>query len=304
MADPLEALLDRLGRRFDLGRLARAGADRGAIQTYYRVTRHAYSRWHDPGGAVHMGLSAGESFHPGDFEAQARFVESRLPAGARAVLELGTGRAMNALWLARRHPEIEVLGLDLTEAQLAYARADGADVPNFRAARGDFHDLSALAPGSVDLAFVVEALCHSADKPRVASEVVRVLRPGGLFIVIDGYRTRPEAACTPAENRALRLLARGMAVAAFQPYDAVRGALVRAGLEIVEEEDRSAQLMPSLRRHAARAERFVARRIAGWLARRVLPRPLVGTIVSGALFPALLERGLIAYWITVLRKAG
>lgn len=302
MAEDLDITLDRLARFFDLDRLDRAGSDARAIQDYYRVTRHAYSRYHDPGNAVHMGLSEGPEFHPDDLTAQARFVEGRMPSDTLTVLELATGRGMNALWLARRHPEISVHGLDLTEAQLAYARQDGADVPNFSVSRGDYHDLSRFDDSSIDLVFVVEALCHSDDKPKVAAEVGRILRPGGQFIVVDGYRGPMSADCSDAQNRALHLLARGMAVTSFQPYQTVRNELIQNGLAIIEEQDRSAQLKPSLDRCARLADKYMSRPFSAWMMRRLLPRQLVNTGVSGALFPLVLDLGLFTYWITVLEK--
>lgn len=298
----LEQRLAALERAFDLKWLDTAGSGASDIRSYYRVTRHAYSRYHDPGNAVHMGLSDGPEFQPDDLTAQARFVDGRLQPGDTQVVELATGRGMNAIWLARRHPDRQFLGLDLTPAQLAYAHRDGAEVPNFTAQEGNFHDLSSIADGSVDLVFIVEALCHSDDKPRVATEVARILRPGGQFIVIDGYRGRLAVACSAAENRALHLLARGMAVTSFQAYDDVRHCLQTNGLAVEDEQDRSAQVLPSLKRSARLAERYLNRPFAAWLMRRLLPRQLINTGVSGALFPILLELGVFAYWITVLRK--
>lgn len=176
----LQARIDRLARFFDLDALAQADCSPKGIARYYRLSRHAYSRYHDKGNAVHMGLSQGGTWRPEDMFGQAAFVESYL-GGACHVLELATGRGMNALWLARRHPEVQFHGVDLTPAQLAYARKDGMGVSNFAAGQGDYHDLGAVAPGSQDLVFVVEALCHSSRKNVVLEQVHRVLRPRWAF---------------------------------------------------------------------------------------------------------------------------
>lgn len=52
---------------------------------------------------------------------------------------------------------------------------------------GDFHNL-AFADATVDAVYT-NALDHALELPRILTEVKRVLRPGGLFIVeiIDGY---------------------------------------------------------------------------------------------------------------------
>ena len=295
----LEKRLDRLAQYFDLGALANADCSGAAIQRYYRLSRHAYSRYHDKGNAVHMGLSQGDTWQPEDMYGQAAFVQDYLE-GAKNVLELATGRGMNSLWLAKRHPDITFCGIDLTPAQLNYARKDSAGVPNFGVRLGDFHDLGAFSDRSQNLVFVVEALCHSDRKDRVLAEVERILRPGGIFIIIDGYQnTIPPSDLV--EN-ALRLLARGMAVPDFVTYDKFRETVSDSPLQLVEEFDRSRQIMPSLRRFEALADRFMSPRLKMRIMRALLPNALLHNVVSGYLFPTLMDMGAISYRLTVLRK--
>lgn len=295
----LNARLGHLSHFFDLKKLAQADCSARGIQRYYRLSRHAYSRYHDKGNAVHMGLSRDGTWRPEDMFGQASFVEDRLD-GAKDVLELATGRGMNSLWLARRNPDVQFYGIDLTPAQLDYARKDSAGVPNFAVAQGDFHDLSGFAAQSQDLVFVVEALCHSDRKAQVLSEVHRVLRPGGIFIVIDGYRNDNQN--SPATETALRLLARGMAVPDFMAYSEFLSIVDDSPLSLTEHHDRSDQIMPSLRRFETLANRFMSPRLKYRVMRAVLPKPLLHNVVSGYLFPTLLQAKTISYWLTGLRK--
>ncbi len=299
-AEPdLQARLDRLAQYFDLNALAQADCSAKGIQRYYRLSRHAYSRYNDKANAVHMGLSKDGTWRPEDMYGQASFVEDRLD-GARNVLELATGRGMNSIWLARRNPDVQFHGLDLTPAQLAYAAKESVGLRNFTASSGDFHNLSAFESSGQDLVFVVEALCHSTRKDQVFREVHRALRPGGLFIVIDGYRTQGEL--SPTTEHAIRLLARGMAVPDFIAYEEFCGGVAKSTFQIVEQSNRSRQIMPSLRRFEALANRFMTSRLKYRLMRTLLPKPLLHNVVSGYLFPALMEAGAISYWLTVLRK--
>jgi SAM-dependent methyltransferase len=115
------------------------------------------------------------------------------PLVGRRVLEVGCGAAPCARWLAGQgaHP----IGLDLSAAQLGYARrlaaATGVSVPLVQA------DATAipLAAGSVDLACsAFGAVPFVTDTAAVMAEVARVLRPGGRWVFAV---THPMRWCFP-----------------------------------------------------------------------------------------------------------
>ncbi len=106
----------------------------------------------------------------------------RVPAGGTC-LDVGCGAGLEALYLAWEG--FEVIGVDSSEPALARAReravAAGVEV-DFRA--GSVFDLP-VAPASVDLA--LDRGCFHCldreDRPDYAREIVRVLRPAGLFLL-------------------------------------------------------------------------------------------------------------------------
>lgn len=296
----LATRLARLAEFFDLDALAEAGAAPTDVQRYYRASRIAYSRYHDKQNTLHVGLSRDGTFRLEDVFAQLEIIAGHLPKGADTVLELATGRGANAAWLAARFPTLDVHGIDLSPVQLRYARRAACRQPNYRPQQGNFHDLSAFEANSIDLAFVLDALCYSTEKSRVLAEIARVLKPGGVFVVFDGYGERADL--TPGEARAARLLARGMAVPEFEPYRSFRATVAESPLTLAEERNYSAETLPTVRRFEGLAERFFR---LGWRARMlnlILPRQLTANAVSGYLFPILLETGVVSYWLTVMRK--
>ncbi|MEM6906668.1 MAG: class I SAM-dependent methyltransferase [Pseudomonadota bacterium] len=295
----LERRLDELGQVIDLDRLGRMPSDRRAIRAYYWASQLAYSFLYDA-RSLHVGLSQPDGVaRPEDQQAQAARVASLTPPGG-PVLELACGRAMNAGHLARIRPDCPIEGVDLSPVQLRYAAWNLRGLGNVRTMRGDYHDLSAFPEASFETAFVVDALCYSTDKARVLGEIARVLRPGGRFVVFDGYR---EAAhLGPVETRAMHLFARGMALAEFEAYTSFRDACLASPLEIETEEDLSAEVMPSLRRFEALSRRFLRRPRAARLMARTLPMALIGNCVSGHLFPVLVGEGIASYRLTILRK--
>lgn len=286
-----------LGAVFDLDRLENASADARGIVDYYRASRHAYSRYNHA-GAVHMGLKGDGAL---DHAAQVRFVADHLPARAANVVELAAGRGMNALWLLSHRAGLTVHALDLSPAQLRYARRSGRGIAGFHPVEGDFHDLSRFAEAGVDAVYVIEALCHSPEPGRVLAEVARILRPGGRFIVVDGYAVRN---LPPEIARAVRLTARGMAVPDFTPHADLAGAAQATGFAIRTAEVRTRGLAPTLVRFEHLARRIMGGTIKARVARAVLPRRLIWNAAPAYLLPVLVEMGAVEYRLTVFETVS
>lgn len=106
-------------------------------------------------------------------------------AGQR-VLDAGCGPGLHAAALAERGAS--VVGLEGSAALVEHARArlgDGAEVHQ--------HDLNlpldTLADGSFDGALCALVLHHLHDRPQFLSEVSRVIRPGGWFVLSTSHPT-------------------------------------------------------------------------------------------------------------------
>ncbi|MGO8825577.1 MAG: class I SAM-dependent methyltransferase [Acidimicrobiales bacterium] len=114
-------------------------------------------------------------------EEYAADVTARLPAGEDPVLEVGVGTGVVALGLVRRGHR--VVGLDISSPMLSRARVRlGPAV-----ALGDAVDMP-LAAASVAHAVSVWVVHAVAEPVRLFSEVARVLRPGGRYVVCTTQR--------------------------------------------------------------------------------------------------------------------
>jgi L-threonylcarbamoyladenylate synthase len=105
-------------------------------------------------------------------------------AGARRILELGTGTGETARRLLERHPGAELVGVDSSEEMLGAARdALPSDRVELHVARLQ----DELPAGSFDLAASALAV-HHLDGPQKAELFRRVraaLAPGGRFVLAD-----------------------------------------------------------------------------------------------------------------------
>jgi SAM-dependent methyltransferase len=154
----------------------------------------------------HPGKSCAEEGHAFGPELYEALAEERLPDAAvlaslgcgnptavadlrpgETVLDLGSGGGIDVLLSAKRvGPTGKVYGLDMTDEMLALAirNRDEAGVTNVEFLKGYIEDIP-LAASTVDVVISNCVVNLSTDKPRVFSEIHRVLRAGGRIGIAD-----------------------------------------------------------------------------------------------------------------------
>ena len=137
-------------------------------------------------GSDIVAVLLGESYHPGGL-ALTRHLASALDlsAGAR-VLDVASGRGATAILLAAEH-QVRVDGVDLSAGNIA--RAKGAAAAAGLTARvtfrpGDAENLP-YPDGWFDAVVCECAWCTFPDKPAAATQLARVLQPGGRVGITD-----------------------------------------------------------------------------------------------------------------------
>jgi 2-polyprenyl-3-methyl-5-hydroxy-6-metoxy-1,4-benzoquinol methylase len=114
----------------------------------------------------------------------ARIAECARERPGRA-LEIGFGAGVYLRALANHYKE--VVGTDLNQGQLEYARARTADLANLHVLIDDITD-SRLPAHSFDLVLCSEVLEHIRDVSRAIAGLRRVVAPGGFLIVSTPQR--------------------------------------------------------------------------------------------------------------------
>jgi cyclopropane fatty-acyl-phospholipid synthase-like methyltransferase len=107
------------------------------------------------------------------------------------LLDLGCGLGATLRSIARRLPQVQLLGLTRVPWQVERARAlnEAAGCSErVRVIEGDYED-TILPSASYDGAYALESSCHAhgADKCALLTEAYRLLRPGGRLVVADGF---------------------------------------------------------------------------------------------------------------------
>ena len=103
------------------------------------------------------------------------------------VLDAGAGVGEDAVTLAREViPGGEVVGMDFSQTMVEEARRRtvGLALP-LRFVQGDLHAL-AFTDASFDRCFAAGTFQHLADPRTAAAELLRVTRPSGVIVIVDG----------------------------------------------------------------------------------------------------------------------
>ncbi|MHC4933475.1 MAG: methyltransferase domain-containing protein [Planctomycetota bacterium] len=103
------------------------------------------------------------------------------------VLDLGSGAGVDLIAAAEKvGPKGRVIGVDMTDAMIEAARETAARAghSNIEIRKGIIEELP-VEDGTVDWVISNCVINLSPEKPRVFSEIARVLRPGGRFSIFD-----------------------------------------------------------------------------------------------------------------------
>ncbi len=107
------------------------------------------------------------------------------------LLDMGCGLGATSRVAARMFPQARITGVTLVPWQIKHARALSGDsklYANLAFVHSDYTAIS-FPDGSFDGIYALESACHADgyDKKDFIREALRLLRPGGRLVVVDGF---------------------------------------------------------------------------------------------------------------------
>lgn len=156
-----------------------------------------------------------------EFALNSRTIATYLPPGA-TVLDIGGGPGRYAHWLAARGHRVTLADLSPALLTIARERTPATGPPLEAIVEADARDLGRWETGSFDAALALGPFYHlieAADRARAATELARVIRPGGLLFaaLMPRLAFLRRTIADPAERRHLaapdfvaRVLAEGV----------------------------------------------------------------------------------------------
>ena len=113
-----------------------------------------------------------------------KLIEALTLKGGEVILDLATGTGRIARPLSKALKGGRIFGVDQALAMLDVGHHHADPIPSYDQAAGEADKLP-YKTGTFDRAFVSFSLHHFSNSSGVVAEVLRVLKPGGRFVVVD-----------------------------------------------------------------------------------------------------------------------
>lgn len=276
--------------------------DYDSIVNYYRNSSALYKYLHSYEGAVHMALNYDGIFNKEGYYTHLNEIFELINVSeVKSVLELGCGKGFNSIFLAKKSPKIKFLGIDITDEHLVIANKKSHHIENLKFTYGDFHKLD-FEDSSFDLIFELESICHANDSRQVLSEIFRILKNGGQFVLYDGFRQIGFESLADNLVQAAILTEKSMAVNRSEKIDTWLEIARKIGFKLKVRTDLSKAIMPNLGRLQILARRYFKYPFLSKIFLQILPQDMVMNTIAVLLMPFTVHNKAHCYYKLILEK--
>ncbi len=299
----LKKYLTKVNKHFDLKPFLDQEIKPQDVINYYQGSNLGFRIFHSSNGSIHMALNPDGNFNKDGYFGQAQVIQEVISKmRVERVLELASGKGFNSIYLAKQNPDVHFLGIDLTPEHVEYSKRKAHRIVNIEFQQGNFQEKN-YQDTCFDVVFEIESMCHATDMEKALSETYRILRPGGRFIVIDGFRSADFDSFTIDLKTAAKLTESSMAVGKPWKINEWTSLCEKVGFKVEIMEDLSMAIMPNLLRFQYFARGFLKYPTISKILIKILPFYLVQNAIAGVFMPFTISAGLHRYY-KIIQKRG
>ena len=165
------------------------------------------------------------------------------------IYDLGCGLAATCRSFAKKFPGKKIKGITLVEWQIAKGsvlnKSAGLD-STIELIFGDYTKLP-FADNSADAVYALESCCHceELDKGAFVEEMMRVLKPGKHFVIVDGFIKKEPSSFRGLLKYCYTQIIAGWALPSFPLIGLMAKKIKNSGGENIEIKDYSFRIAPT-----------------------------------------------------------
>lgn len=179
---------------------------------------------------------------------------AKISAGKK-ILDAGCGVGGTAIYLAKKYG-VSVTGVTLNQAQVEEgnrnARRNGVE-KRVNIEQGDYTK-TRFGDKSFDVVYAIESVSHAPTKAAFVKEAHRILKPGGVLVVADGYLKRIPK--TRTEKKLMKKYCEAFALPEAVTASFMTRVIKRIGFKDVETINKLKAVEPSVKHIYKTAKRF------------------------------------------------
>jgi len=165
------------------------------------------------------------------------------------LVDLGCGLGASLRFVAKKYDSFNLKGYTIVPWQVKKANEINQTQKDFNSIQvmeGDYTDTN-LVSGSVDAVFAIESACYAKGntKSDLLKEIYRILKPGGKFVIADGFIKHNEP-LPRWLNKFYRQLCQSWALNQLGVIGEVKQCLSTLGFSQIQMENVSWQIAPSV----------------------------------------------------------
>ncbi len=176
-----------------------------------------------------------------------RYFKAIEGASTERILELSSGGGAFSAWMAQR-TQGEVVGVDISDAQLAHARRRlrSGKNPNLRFVEYDVMQIAELNEPAFDAAVYLDAACYLPDKRAALKGIAATLKPGAKMLLVDWCRS--ERATRLQKEMLLEPFYRYWHIPEMETVSGYERAFQAADFDLIEFDDLTLRVAPNWER--------------------------------------------------------
>ena len=161
------------------------------------------------------------------------------------VLDAGCGVGGTAIYIAKK-TGAHVTGITLSKNQVGLAKrnAQKHGVENITDFQVQDYAKTTFASNTFDVIYGLESICYAFPKETFLREAFRILKPGGVLIIEDGYATRNPQ--NQHEKRIIQKFEKAFEIKQLVPYSDMSDLIQKAGFIHLREVDRMPDVIPTI----------------------------------------------------------